>query len=114
MFFVFMTNLKNALRKSIKKKKVFIRNDKTDIMNNQKWFSSQTKHLYNNLFEQMQPNDTKYQDIQKDFIGNKKNDRSKRYFVNFGILKSERDKWNFITEARTLYSNSIAEICFWR
>ena len=65
MFSVFMTILENAFRKSIKKKKVFIRNDKSDITKNQKWMSYQTKRLYNNLSEQMQPKDTKYHDIQK-------------------------------------------------
>ena len=74
------------------------------MMINQKWISSQTKRLYKNLFnlfEQMQPNDTKYHDIQKEFIENKKYDRSKQYIFNFGKQKIERDKWNFINEART-------------
>ena len=66
MFSVFMTILENALRKSIKKTKMFIRNDESDITINQKWISSQTKRLYNNLSEQMQPNDTKYHDIRKE------------------------------------------------
>ena len=101
MFSVFMTILESALRKSIKKKKVFIRNDKSDITINQKWISSQTKRLYNNLSEQMQPNDTKYHDIQCEIIENIRNDRNKRNILNFGNLKSEREKWNFIKEART-------------
>ena len=36
MFSVLMTILENALRKSVKKKKLFIRNDKSDITINQK------------------------------------------------------------------------------
>ena len=48
----------------------------------------------------MQPNDTKYRDIKKEFIENIRNDRNKRNILNIGNLKSEREKWNFINEAR--------------
>ena len=71
---------------------MFIRNDKSDITINQKWISSQTKRLYNNLSEQMQPNDTKYHDIQKELIENIRNDRIKQNILKFGNLKSEKEK----------------------
>ena len=71
---------------------MFIRNDKSDITINQKWISSQTKRLYNNLSEQMQPNDTKYHDIQKELIENIRNDRIKQNILKFGNLKYEKEK----------------------
>ena len=95
-----MTLLENALRKSMNKKNVFISNDKIDITINQKWISSQTKRLYNNLSEQMERNDTKYHDIQKELIENIRKDRNKRNILNIWNLKSERESWNFLNEAR--------------
>ena len=48
----------------------------------------------------MQPNDTKYHDVQSRLIESKRIDGSKRNNLNFGNLKSEREKWNFINKAR--------------
>ena len=48
----------------------------------------------------MQKNDTKYHDIQKELIENIRNDRNKRNILIFGNLKSKREKWSFIKEAK--------------
>ena len=48
----------------------------------------------------MQPNDTKYHDIQKELIETIRNDRIKQNIIKSGNLKNEREKWNFIFEAR--------------
>ena len=102
MFSVFMTILENALRKSIKKK-VFIRNDKSDITINQKWISSQTKRLYINLSEQMQPNDNKYHDIQKELIENIRNDRKKKQnILKFDVKKVKEKNGTLLMKEETL------------
>ena len=55
---------------------------------------------FNSLCRQMQPNDTKYHDKQNNLFENIRNDRNNRNILIFDTLKIEREKWNFITEAR--------------
>ena len=81
-------------------KKVFIRNDKSNLTIHQKWVSSETKRLYNKIKQDMNPNDLKYEDIQQQFIRNLNLDRDENKSKYFLELTNEREKWNFINEAR--------------
>ena len=69
MFSILTRFLENSLRKSISKK-VFIRNDKSNLTYDQKWVSTETKRLYNKIRQDMNPNDLKYEHIQQQFIRN--------------------------------------------
>ena len=70
MFSILTSFMENSLRKSISKKKTFIRNDKSNITNHQKWVSTETKRLYNKIRQDMNPIDLKYEHIQQQFIRN--------------------------------------------
>ena len=48
----------------------------------------------------MQPNDTKYNNIQQESFENIRIDHNRRKVLKFGNLKCEREKRNFINEAR--------------
>ena len=100
MFTILTSFIENSLRKSISKKKVFIRNDKSNLTIHQKWVSSETKRLYNKIKQDMNPNDLKYEDIQQQFIRNLNLDRDENKSKYFLELTNEREKWNFINEAR--------------
>ena len=116
-FTILTSFIENSLRKSISKKKVFIRNDKSNLTIHQKWVSSKTKRLYNKIKQDMNPNDLKYEDIQQQFIRNLNLDRDENKSKYFLELTNEREKWNFINEARnSLRTNChpIFKKCFWR
>ena len=70
MFSIFTSIIENSLNKSIQKKKVFIRNDKSLFTIHQKWVSRKTKHLYRQLKQDMNPTNAKYDEIQSKFVEN--------------------------------------------
>ena len=94
--------MENSLHQSISKKKVFIRNDKSNLTIHQKWVSSETKRLYNKIKQDMNPNDLNYEDIKQQIISNLNIDRDENKSKYFLELTNEREKWNFINEARNL------------
>ena len=91
MFTILTSFIENSLRKSISKKKVFIRNDTSNLTIHEKWVSSETKRLYNKIKQDMNPNDLKYEDIQQQFIRNLNLDRDENKSKYFLELTNERE-----------------------
>ena len=48
----------------------------------------------------MNPNDATYRELKQDFLNNQCSDKIEHQIKNFKNLKTEKDKWNFINEAR--------------
>ena len=100
MFYVFNDILKNAMRKCVFKKKIFIRNDKNLLTIQKSWAEKESNEIYNKLKQLMHPDDISYNKIQQNFVEKINENRSAHNFNTFKNLKSEREKWNFINEAR--------------
>ena len=87
------------------KKTVFIRNDKSNLRLHQKWVMEKTEQHYKQIHQSMNPSDAKYKLFQSNFIENLNSDRND-YLTNvFADLSNDREKWNFINEARNSLKN---------
>ena len=53
----------------------------------------------------MDPNDVKYQKVHNQFLDNIEENRCQNQIRKFNNLKSDKDKWNFINEARNCKKN---------
>ena len=82
---------------SVLRKKVFIRNDKSDLVIRQKWIKNETKRLYNGITSNMKPNSTVYTALKSQFLDNIQDDRMND---QKNIFTTEKGKWNFINEVR--------------
>ena len=100
MFSVFNDIIENALRRCAPKKKVFIRNDKSDLVIRQKWIKNETKRLYNGITSNMKPNNTVYTTLKSQFLDNIQDDQMNYQTNWFKTLTTEKGKWNFINEVR--------------
>ena len=100
MFSVFDDIIENALLKCAPKKKVCIRNDKSDLVIRQKWINNETKRLYNGITSNMKPNNTVYTALKSQFLDNIQNDRMNDQKNLFKTLTTETGKWKFINEVR--------------
>ena len=60
MFTAFVNIIETAFKKSVPKKKLFIRNDKSDITIHQKW-KDKTRKLYREMNRRMKPKDDRYE-----------------------------------------------------
>ena len=65
MFYVFNDILKNAMRKCVFRKKIFIRNDKNLLTIQKSWVEKESIEIYNKMKQFMNPNDTSYNKIQQ-------------------------------------------------
>ena len=100
LFSIFSNYIENSLNKSILKKTVFIRNDKSNLTLHQKWVTEKTQQHYKQIHQSMNPSDAKYKLFQSNFIESLNSDRND-YLTNvFADLSNDREKWNFINEAR--------------
>ena len=63
---VFVNIIETALRKSVPKK-VFIRNDKSDITIQQKW-KNKTRKLYREMNRRIKPTDDRYEALQQKYL----------------------------------------------
>ena len=100
MFYVFNDILKKAMRKCVFKKKIFIRNDKNLLTIQKSWVDKESIEIYNKMKQFMHPDDISYKKIQQNFVEKINENRSAHNFNTFKNLKTEREKWNFINEAR--------------
>ena len=100
MFTVFIDIIEKALKKCTSKKTVFIRNDKNCLTLHSTWVNEKTKNIYRRIKPNMNPNDATYKELKHDFLNNLCSDKIEHQIKNFNNLKTEKDKWNFINEAR--------------
>ena len=100
MFSAFTDIFENALRKCVQKRKVFIRNDKNELWLRKKWISAETMKLSEKMRLNMDPNDVNYQKVHIQFLDNFEENRFQDQLKVFNNLESDKDKWNFINEAR--------------
>ena len=84
----------------LRKKKVFIRNDKSDLVIRQKWIKNETKRLYNGITSNMKPNNKVYTTLKSQFLDNIQDDQVNYQTNWFKTLTTEKGKWNFINEVR--------------
>ena len=99
MFTVFVKIIEKALKKSVPKKKVFIRNDKSDMTIHQKW-KNKTRKLYREINRRMTPTDERYEILQRKYLEPLNPDIIDHLQQTFSKLETERDNWNFINEVR--------------
>ena len=100
MFYVFSDIIQNTMRKCVFKRKVLVRNDKSLLTIQKSWVEKTSIDIYNQMKEFMHPDDISYNIIQQNFVENVNKNRAAHNFNTFNSLKSERQKWNFINEAR--------------
>ena len=87
------------------KKAVFIRNDKSNLTIHQKWFTEETKKHYKQINQSMNPSDAKYKLFQNNFFESLNSDCNDYQAKVFADLSNDREKWNFINEARSSLKN---------
>ena len=92
--------IEKALNQNISKKKVFIRNDKSSLLIHEKWVNAATKKIYDQIAPDINPNDKNYQLNQNKLLESLNSDKMNEQIEFFRNLTSEKDKWNFINEAR--------------
>ena len=100
MFSAFTDIFEIALRKCVQKRKVFIRNDKKELWLHKKWITAETMKLYDKMRLKMDPNDMNYQKVHNQFLDNFEENRFQDQLKVFNNLESDKDKWNFMNEAR--------------
>ena len=74
----------------LRKKKVFIRNDKSDLVIRQKWIKNETKRLYNGITSNMKPNNTVYTTLKSQFLDNIQDDQMNYQTNWFKTLTTEK------------------------
>ena len=99
MFTIFVNIIETALKKSVPKKKVFIRNDKSDITFHQKW-KNKTRKLYREMNRRMKPTDERYEVLQRKYLEQLNHDRIDHLQQTFSKLETEKVKRSFINEVR--------------
>ena len=87
-----------SLRKS---KTIFIRDDMIFLTIQKSWVEKESIEIYNKMKQFMHPEDISYKKIQQNFVEKTNENRSVHNFNTFKNLKTEREKWNFINEARS-------------
>ena len=65
-----------------------------------KWIEAQTRILYRKINTNSNPNEVAYKTLEHDFIDNLSANEMEHRKKYFNGLTSEKDKWNFINEAR--------------
>ena len=100
MFTVFNNTIENALKMCIHRIKVFIRNDKGSLTIFQRWVDTKTRKLHRLIKNDVDPLGQAYRELSRQFIKNIHSDRLSTHIKNFGSLKTERERWKFINEAR--------------
>ena len=78
----------------------FIRNDKSSLLIHEKWVNAATKKIYDQIDPDINPNDENYQLNQNKLLESLNSDKMNKQIDFFRNLTSEKDKWNFINEAR--------------
>ena len=94
MFSVFVDFVENALKKSISKRQVYIRNDKNNLTIHQNWIKAETKRNFDKIQEHMNPLDSNYQKLQQIYSESLDRDRissSRLTFNNNNLLNSDRE-----------------------
>ena len=87
----FVNIIETALKKSVPKTKVFIRNDKSDITIHQKW-KNKTRKLYREMNIRMKPTDDGYEVLQRNYLEQLNHDRIDHSQQTFSKLQTERNK----------------------
>ena len=100
MFSVFSNIFERSLEKCVTKRKVFIRNDKSSITIQNSWIENEIKKMFAKMKEFMHPDDISYNLIQQNFCEKLNENRLSHKTNIFKQLQSDRQKWNFINEAR--------------
>ena len=100
MFSVFKNIFEKSLAKCVTKRKVFIRNDKSSITIQNSWIENETETIFAKMKEFLHPDDTSYNLLQQSFCENLSENRLSHNTSIFKQLQSDRQKWNFINEAR--------------
>ena len=101
MFSVFSNILERSLEKCITKTKVFIRNDKSSITIQNSWIENEIKKMFAKMKTFMHPDDFSFNLIQQSFCEKLNENRLGHKTNIFKQLPSDRQKWNFINEARS-------------
>ena len=96
MFTAFVNIIVTALKKSVPKKKIFIRNDIT-IRQKRK---NKTPKLYREMNRRMKPTDDRYRVLQRKYLEQLYYDRIDHLQQTFSKLQTGRGEWNFINEVR--------------
>ena len=100
LFSMFSNYIENPLNKSILKKTVFIRNDKSNLTLHQKSVTEKTKQHYKQIHQSMNTSDAKFKLFQSNSIKSLNTDRN-NYLTNvFANLSNDRKKWNIKNQAR--------------
>ena len=99
MYTAFVNIIETASKKSVPKKKVFIRNDKSDITVHQKW-KNKTSKLYREMNRRMKPTDDRYEVMQRNYLEHLNRDRIDHLQQTISKLQTEKEKWNFINEIK--------------
>ena len=81
-------------------KTVFIRKDKICLTSHNTWVNEKAKRIYRRIRPNMNPGDATYRELKQDFLNNQCSDKIEHQIKNFKNLKTEKYKWNFISEAR--------------
>ena len=100
MYTSFVRIIEKALNHNIRKKKVFIRNDKSSLLIHEKWVDAATKKIYDQIDPDINPNNENYQLNQNKLLESLNSDEMNKQIEFFRNLTSEKDKWNFINEVR--------------
>ena len=100
MYTSFVRIIEKARNNNISKKKVFIRNDKSSLLTQERWINAATKKIYDQIDPDINPNDENYHLNQNKLLESLNSDEMNKHIEFFRNLTSEKDKWNFINEAR--------------
>ena len=101
MFSVFSNIFEKSLEKCVTKRKVFIRDDKSSVTIQNSWIENEIKKRFAKTKELMHPDDISYKVIQQHFFEKLNENRLSHKTNIFKPLQSDRQKWNFINEARS-------------
>ena len=92
MYTSFVRIIEKALNHNIRKKKVFIRNDKSSLLIHEKSIKAATEKIYDQIDPDINPNDESYQLNQNKLLESLNSDKMNKRIEFFRNLAPEKDK----------------------